>query len=663
MKTRRFFTIALAIALFFSAASYRAQAQNQSGAVTNASAMTLTASTTGARVRFTTPSTVVQIRLEVYSATGRKVFDNELRGGNVLDWHLHDGQAEPLADGAYLCVVTVKSLLGKLTQTIASLLVEKSIATIHATNASQMTPQQAETIGPLEENPALTVIKAEEHPATTVVAHNGEEGQIIRGQGALSFRLGDFFSGKDSEQMRLTAEGNLGIGISQPQARLDVDGFVRATQGIVFPDGSVQFSASSKTFGPLSLRPGQFQKKFAPGQEHLSPNIGGTGTTGRIPKWIDGANGILGDSLITEANGNIGIGTPSPQSGLDYRSGSAALFTRDLPTNPGTAQSAMQLGVSNVGSRNPGVGPSFLFHGENSAGAKSFLGRVSGVWENPTAGAEAGAIFFQVRANSADVNALTERMRITSSGNVGIGVTNPIARLAVSTPTVDGGNNTAYFQAPNIGPHASNIHFGTTGDWYIRSAAAAGKVILQDTGGRVGIGTSSPTTAKLHVFDNSIGAAVYGTSALSGGGFNLGGIGVLGDTQAADGVGVYGRNPFGGFAMFADGNTSQARNKGGWVKALLKVSAGGIERCYNGITGSAGGTCGFTIGFNGFALFDINFGFRVDDRFATVTADAAGEFGSFGEIIYGFGNQNTIRVITRSGGGSFTSANFTIIVY
>ncbi|HJZ67412.1 MAG TPA: hypothetical protein VKF81_04635, partial [Blastocatellia bacterium] len=58
----------------------------------------------------------------------------------------------------------------------------------------------------------------DDNRTTTVIAHNGEEGQITRGKGALSFRIGDFFSGKDVEQMRLTAEGNLGIGITQALA-------------------------------------------------------------------------------------------------------------------------------------------------------------------------------------------------------------------------------------------------------------------------------------------------------------------------------------------------------------------------------------------------------------------------------------------------------------
>src|SRR5439155_8373459 len=114
---------------------------------------------------------------------------------------------------------------------------------------------------------------------------------------------------KDFEQMRLTAEGNLGIGMTHPAVKLDVDGLIRASQGIVFPDGSIQFSAARKTLGAASLDPGQSLQKLTQGQEHLkvAPDTSGTGTTGKIPKWQDGPNGVLADSNITEVNGSIGI--------------------------------------------------------------------------------------------------------------------------------------------------------------------------------------------------------------------------------------------------------------------------------------------------------------------------------------------------------------------
>ena len=70
----------------------------------------VTASATAKRVRFVSPGTVVQLRLEVYNETGQKLFDTELHGGNVLDWHLQDGGGQLLPAGSYACVLTIKSL-------------------------------------------------------------------------------------------------------------------------------------------------------------------------------------------------------------------------------------------------------------------------------------------------------------------------------------------------------------------------------------------------------------------------------------------------------------------------------------------------------------------------------------------------------------------------
>jgi len=213
-------------------------------------AATVTASASGDHVRFTAPSSIVQIRLEVYSSSGKKLFDNEVRG-NVLDWSLQDAHAQPLPEDSYLCVITTKSLSGKLSQTPGSVRVERNSVSLQPVEPSQMTPQQAQAIAPAEENIPLTMLE-DQNQTTTVIAHNGDEGQITRGKGALSFRVGDFFSGRDIEQMRLTAEGSLGIGITHPQVRLDVDGFIRASQGTMFPDGTIQTTVAIEGNWPLS---------------------------------------------------------------------------------------------------------------------------------------------------------------------------------------------------------------------------------------------------------------------------------------------------------------------------------------------------------------------------------------------------------------------------
>ncbi|HEY6042395.1 MAG TPA: hypothetical protein VIX58_09705, partial [Anaerolineae bacterium] len=114
---------------------------------------------------------------------------------------------------------------------------------------------------------------------------------------------------------------------------------------------------------------------------------------------------------------------------------------------------------------------------------------------------------------------------VRANGGVGINTNVPHAALSVSSSNpITTGENTATFYALNIGPNHSHIHYGPTGDWYIRSASNAGKVILQDgTAGNVGIGTITPTfkldvTGKVHASLGFNGECLNATSFMSNNG-------------------------------------------------------------------------------------------------------------------------------------------------
>jgi hypothetical protein len=76
------------------------------------------------------------------------------------------------------------------------------------------------------------------------------------------------------------------------------------------------------------------------------------------------------------------------------------------------------------------------------------------------------------------------------------------------------------------------------------------------------------------------------------------------------------------------GDANQSRDKGGFAKAMIYVNPDGtIARCYNGITDSSTGNCGFSITepINaGHSMYRIDFGFRVNDRFIVVTPHGSG---------------------------------------
>jgi hypothetical protein len=84
---------------------------------------------------------------------------------------------------------------------------------------------------------------------------------------------------------------------------------------------------------------------------------------------------------------------------------------------------------------------------------------------------------------------------ISRNGNIELGSVpaNPSSKLAIARSGDTG--NTLLLAAPLIGNVTSHVHWGGTGDWFIRSASTSGNVIIQDTGGKVGVGTSTPRGA------------------------------------------------------------------------------------------------------------------------------------------------------------------------
>ncbi len=108
----------------------------------------------------------------------------------------------------------------------------------------------------------------------------------------------------------------------------------------------------------------------------------------------------------------------------------------------------------------------------------------------------------------------TRGVFVDDTERVGMGTTNPAARLDVVSDTFNSGNNTARFSAPIIGPNTSHIHYGFSGDWFIRSAQSLGNVSIQDTGGTVGIGTANPSDdAKLTLTASASEKALFALSA------------------------------------------------------------------------------------------------------------------------------------------------------
>lgn len=408
------------------------------------------------RVRIAAPSAVVQLRLEVYDESGKKLLDTEQRGGNVLDWHLQGGKGERVADGNYLCVVTVKTLSGRLGQKLGIVTVNAQSTSLRPASTADLSVPQTQAVGPIESAEAgLTVMLAENAQPVTVLGNSGDEGQLARTRGALSFRVGDFFSGSDTEQMRLTEEGDLGIGTTKPGVKLDVVGMIRARQGFMFSDGST-LNVNDK--GALTVT--------SPSGS-VMPNAAGTGTLNRVAKWIEnGGSGTLGDSLISESSGNVVVGNAG-------QTGNIQIF--------GNAGQDVFAGMG------PDVtnGPAF-----NYGYAGSSFGRSAGFF-NVRPDASAVAPNPSLRFMTANV----QRMIVTNVGNVGIGTTSPQSLLDVAGDLRVAGNAIV---SGNIAAKYQDI-----AEWVqSRQPIVAGTVVSLDSS------LSNAVTRSTRVYDTHVAGVV-----------------------------------------------------------------------------------------------------------------------------------------------------------
>ena len=194
---------------------------------------------------------------------------------------------------------------------------------------------------------------------------------------------GDMFfitrnGGTQSEKMRITSTGNVGIGTTSPVYNLDVAGNIRSSSGgFVFPDETVQTTASP---------------------------------------WITSGNNIYYQA------GNVGIGIGSPEELLDIHSSIDGF-------------NGIRIRNNKYNSRTPMVGIIFQHWPHGGTGS---AGKILSIRQGPyneVMGTHNSALTFYTANKDVDY----ERMRIEYNGNVGIGTTSPGAKLHVGgTPGVDG---------------------------------------------------------------------------------------------------------------------------------------------------------------------------------------------------------------------------------
>jgi hypothetical protein len=139
-----------------------------------------------------------------------------------------------------------------------------------------------------------------------------------------------------------------------------------------------------------------------------------------------------GSAVLAATSGNVGIGTASPQEKLHISSGNFALTSLSSLTTGSTPATGTQKLILGGNSSN-GVGNEIGWYPNNS-----FQGDIAQITAIATAfgSSAAGALLFRTNTNLETTP--SEKMRITSAGNVGIGTATPVTRLDVFTTSTNG---------------------------------------------------------------------------------------------------------------------------------------------------------------------------------------------------------------------------------
>ena len=356
-----------------------------------------------------------------------------------------------------------------------------------------------------------------------------------------------FFTRKNdvspTESMRIDNNGNVGIGITAPTASLTVAGTASISGQIIVPDTiapAYSFSSSTNTgmrsAAAADLRltsNGNDRFRIAGGIVYTSAklNVGDLATVPASTLGVIG-NASIGSSYMAVnaptngliVQGDVGVGTASPSSRLTVTGSTTTSAASALDVTNSSATSILyvrndgRVGIGTTGPTVPleVVGNIRTYYPGTGDLTISHFGLVSAV-------KAASGIQLSLGANG------TEKMRIDTGGNVGIGTTAPLSTLDVNGEIRTRGSSNGY-----VGFAATASTSSTTYTWPAADGAASGYVLKTDGAGTLtwgapfsGLASSDVTTALGYTPINKAGDTLTGTLTLAAGSFTIGPSGFL----------------------------------------------------------------------------------------------------------------------------------------
>ena len=351
--------------------------------------------------------------------------------------------------------------------------------------------------------------------------------------------------GSFGERMRITSGGNVGIGTTDPDTLLNLEGAKNTsiiTLGSTTNDanwsvgdkyGAINFYSGDQSGAGAGVK-ASISYELAVGSTgstnamvfRAAGTAAGTNNTERMRIDSDGAikfNAYGAGFLQTDANGNITAGTVTTSDTLDDVTDNGNSTTNSITVGgvTSTGGGEMQGGdlyFKNGGDDGAGTHLSNVWYSVSTGGGTAPVGvyesAVITTVQNGTHG-RSDIVFKTKNNNTDDFGSANERMRITKEGLVGINKTAPHAYLHIDGSSypqllLDGGSNTT---GDIVVPDGEILQIG---HWNNGTTTFTGRLWLASSG-HLGIGNNSPESL-LH-----LGEAVNGANIISFGDASLGG--------------------------------------------------------------------------------------------------------------------------------------------
>jgi hypothetical protein len=268
-----------------------------------------------------------------------------------------------------------------------------------------------------------------------------------------------------SERMRITSTGNVGIGTTSPDYKLEVEG----ASGTAI---SIKTPWAGGAYGELRFQTGT-------GNSSIRSSVPGNSTNGLDFYTYNGSETV---KMSIIGNGNVGIGTTGPAEKL-------SVYNSTAISTVGDALGAYVAVASPQANRGAAIRI-----GRDPDG--SYSTKIATVYEQSSPSYLNPAMVFYTMNNSYIKGTEVERLRITSAGNVGIGTTSPVQKLEVSGNTYV----TGYVQASSALIGLKN-GYATLGSNSTATGIALSRDFLPssypdliiNSAGNVGIGTTAPS--------------------------------------------------------------------------------------------------------------------------------------------------------------------------